>query len=397
MSAFSKYWIACAMAALTGAFWMGTPAPANAQISIGFGGMPFRFHIGPGYRGRHYGGRRHKARAGSDTEETGAPSKEKSDKVLASLGAPSSAQQSAVLKSISASPVLGVVGSTKDLQDVGKPTSKEEDRDYTGSLERIIARLSGAQDRGLATPGDVTAAGIELSLSRAIKDSNLEVFERFATESWTSERIRKLVLDRTLIELDSLLSGNTRGHVRMEAVDGKIQEAARAVYRRIFEVSELLAANRAANQFIQRLYQATSGRVDPKTLEVADTLVRRGSSPTLANYSLLLSRDDQGYTFNYRAQRIVYDCLSAHVQAIGQNEPPAAQGGEATPPSAETIEQRIKTISLAANGCDAWLATQFVDPVAKGAVKSQKPYPIRVVWSKDGPIEDPTMYIRRGS
>ena len=61
------------------------------------------------------------------------------------------------------------------------------------------------------------------------------------------------------------------------------------------------------------------------------------------------------------------------------------------------IEQRIKTISLAANGCDAWLATQFVDPVAKGAVKSQKPYPIRVVWSKDGPIEDPTMYIRRGS
>ena len=116
------------------------------------------------------------------------------------------------------------------------------------------------------------------------------------SESWTSERIRKLVLDRTLIELDSLLSGNTRGHVRMEAVDGKIQEAARAVYRRIFEVSELLAANRAANQFIQRLYQATSGRVDPKTLEVADTLVRRGSSPTLANYSLLLSRDDQGYT-----------------------------------------------------------------------------------------------------
>ena len=77
-------------------------------------------------------------------------------------------------------------------------------------------------------------------------------------------------------------------------------------------MSELLAANRAANQFIQRLYQTTSGRVDPKTLEVADTLVRRGASPTLANYNLLLSKDDQGYTFNYRAQRIVYDCLSAH-------------------------------------------------------------------------------------
>jgi hypothetical protein len=30
-------------------------------------------------------------------------------------------------------------------------------------------------------------------------------------------------------------------------------------------------------------------------------------------------------------------------------------------------------------------------------VKSQRPYQVRVVWSKDGPIEDPTMYIRRGS
>ena len=58
MSAFSKYWVACAIAALAGAFWMGTPAPAHAQISIGFGGMPFRFHIGPGYRDRHHGRKR---------------------------------------------------------------------------------------------------------------------------------------------------------------------------------------------------------------------------------------------------------------------------------------------------------------------------------------------------
>ena len=392
MSTFSKYWIACAIAALAGAFWISTPPAAHAQISIGFGGMPFRFHIGPGYRGRHH---KRNRRAENDTEETGAPSKEKSDKVLASLGAPSSAQQSAVLKSISASPVLGVVGSTKDLQDVGKPTSKEEDRDYTGSLERIITKLSGAQDRGLSTAGDVTAAGIELSLSRALKDSNLEIFERFALESWTSERIRKLVLDRTFVELDPLISGNTRGQVRMEAVDGKIQEAAKAVYRRIFEVSELLAANRAANQFIKLLYQATSGRVDPKTLEVADTLVRRGASATLANYHALLNKDDQPYTLNYRAQRIVYDCLSANVQVIAQDEPPLTPRGNSTPPSAERIEHRIKTISL--EGCDAWLAQQFVDPVAKGAVRSQKPYPVRVVWSKEGPIEDPTMYIRGGS
>jgi len=211
MSTFSRFWATFAVAALAGAMWMGTPVPAYSQISIGFGGMPFRFHIGPGYR--HH--KRKRSRGANDSEEAGAPSKEKSDRILASLGAPSSAEQSAVLKSVVASPVLGVVGSTKDLQDVGRPASKEDDRDYTGSLDKILARLAGAQDRGIATPGDVTASGIELSLGRAIKDSNLDAFERFALESWTSDRVRKLVLDRTLTSLDSLLGGNSRGVVRM--------------------------------------------------------------------------------------------------------------------------------------------------------------------------------------
>ena len=398
MSTFSKCWVTCAIAALAGVIWMGTPEPAQAQFGVSFGGLPFRIHIGPGWGGRY--GRRHHRRGAaraekSDSEETGAPSKEKSDKVLASLGAPSSAQQSAVLKSISASPVLGVVGSTKDLQDIGKPTSKEEDRDYTGSLDKIINKLAGAQDKGLATPGDVTASGIELALSKAIKDSNLDAFERFASESWTLERIRKLVLDRTLIELDSLLRGNVRGRARMDDVDGKINEAARAVYRRLFEMSELLAANRAANQFIQRLYQATSGRVDPKTLETADTLVRRGSSTTLANYDGLLSKDDHAYTHHYRAQRIVYDCLSANVEAIAKDDPAPEKDKPGIPPSAETLEQRIKSRSLdKKDGCDAWLANQFGNPDAKGTLKAQKPYPMRVVWSKDGPLEDPSMYTR---
>jgi hypothetical protein len=384
MSTFSKYWVTCAIAALAAAMGMGAPEPAHAQF--GFGGI--NINIGPGgYRNRYH--RRQQRRGpreeASQNEDTGRSSKsEKADKVLASLGAPSSSDQSRVLKAISASPVLGVVGSTKDLQDIGKPTSKEDERDYTGALDRIVNRLAGEQDKRLTTPGDVTATGIEQSLLKAIKDAKLDTFERFVSESWTSERVRKLVLDRAYIDLDPLFSGNARGQVRMEAVDAVIQRAAQAIYRRVFETSELLAANRAANQFIQRLYQATAGRVDDRTRDIADTLVRRGSSATLARYDGFLSSDDNSYAYHYRAQRIVYDCLSENVERISK--------GESRVATAEEMELRIKKTS--AGECEPWLANQFGALGPGSRVKTQPPVPMRVVWSASGPIDDPSMYTR---
>lgn len=400
MSTFSKYWVTCAIAALAAGMCMGAPEPAHAQFGVSFGGIPFNIHIGPGYRGRYYG-RRHQRRGpargeSGENEESGRPSKEKTDKILASLGAPSSAEQTRVLKSISASPVLGVVGSNKDLQDIGRPESREDDRDYIGALDRLVGRLAEKQDKNLATAGDATASGIEQSLLRAIKDAKLDTFERFASESWTPERIRKLVLDRTYNDLDPLFSGNTRGQVRMEAINPVIQDAAHAIYRRIFETSELLATNRAANQFIQRLYQTTGGWVDTRTREIADTLVKKGASKTLARYDRLLNSGDNSYAYHYRAQRIVYDCLSENMETITKLDPPAKIGEQPRPPSPETIEQRIKRIS--ADQCDGWLVTQFGDPETAGVkLKAQSPVPMRVVWSKDGPIDDPSMYTRSAS
>ncbi len=382
MSTFSKYWITCAIAALAAGMCMGTPEPAHAQF--GFGGI--NIQIGPGYRNRYHGRRnqRRGPREEASQDEDRSSKSEKADKVLASLGAPSSAEQSRVLKGISASPVLGVVGSTKDLQDVGRPRSQEDERDYTGALDQIVKDLSERQDKELSTAGDVTATGIEQSLSRAIKDAKLDTFERFVSESWTAERVRKLVLDRAYTDLNPLFGGNTRGQVRMEAVDAVIQRAAQAVYRRIFETSELLAANRAANLFIQRLYQATAGRVDERTRDIADTLVRKGSSATLARYDSFLNSDDNSYAYRYRAQRIVYDCLSANVE-------PISKGGTQVA-TAEEMELRIKKTSAA--DCDPWLASQFGTPGPGSRVKSQPPVPMRVVWSKDGPIDDPSMYTR---
>ncbi|MEJ0075706.1 MAG: hypothetical protein WDO17_09705 [Alphaproteobacteria bacterium] len=383
-----------AIAALAAGMCMGVPEPAHAQFGLGFGGFHFRFNIGPGWRGRYHKRRRGGSREeSSESEESGKVSKEKSDKILASLGAPSSADQTRVLKSITASPVLGVVGSNKDLQDIGRPASKEDDRDYIGALDLVVGRLSDRQEKGLSTVGDITASGIEQSLLRAIKDAKLDTFERFASESWTPERVRKLVLDRIYNDLEPLFSGNVRGQVRMEALNPVIQEAANSTYRRLFETSELLATNRAANQFIQRLYQTTGGWVDTRTREIADTLVKKGASKTLARYDRMFNSGDNSYTYHYRAQRIVYDCLSENMEEITKAGAPEKPGEPGRPPLPETIEQRIKTIS--ARDCERWLVAQFGDPeVPSAKVRAQTPVPLRVVWSKDGPVDDPSMYTR---
>lgn len=382
MRILTKLWMFCGGGALIAVLSVAVPVPAQAQF--GFGSIPFNIHIGPGGGCRRCGRGRSPRRGGPEREESRQESSRpaRDDKVLASLGAPPSAEQSKVLKGISASPVLGVVGSTKDLQEVGKPQSKEDDRDYTQALERIIKRLESAQDKRVTTPGDATAHGIEQSLLRAIKSAKLDEFERFAAESWTSERIRVLVLERVYNDLDPLFRGTTRGNVPMADLDSLVQRAAEAVYRRVFETSELLAANRASNQFIQRLYQATSGRVEDRTRDIADSLVKRGSAPVLARYEVMMRNDDNSFAHRYRAQRVVYDCLSANMERIVPKE--------ARDVKANQIEGKIKDMSAAT--CEAWLNNQFGAPGTK--IRPQQPVPIRVGWSLNGPIDDPAMYTR---
>src|SRR5205807_1008771 len=128
------------------------------------------------------------------------------------------------------------------------------------------------------------------SLERAVKNAKLDVFERFVNEAWTSERLRVLILERVLSDLPPLFEGTNRGKAPMEALDSLIQRSADAVYRRIFETSELLAAN---------------------------------TSTSL---------------------------------------------------------------------CSDWLENQFGSE--KGELKSQKPIPMRVIWSATGPKDDPSMYGR---
>jgi hypothetical protein len=390
----SLRWTLCGAAAFAALAYVATPAPAQA-FGINIGGIGINLH-GGGYRSR-WGHRRHRARGprqeGRDESRQESRGEEtrrgKPERIVASEGAPSSADQTRVLKQrIAASIATVSVSSAKDINEVGQQsvTITDRARDYTVRIKDIIDRFKGEQYRSRdATPGDVTALAIEQSLEKAVKNAKLDVFERFVNERWTAERLRSMILDRVFNELGSLFDGNNRGNAPMEALDTLIQRASESVFRRIFETSELLAANKSSALFMQRLYQTHGAQVDGELRETADRMITRASMGAVGRYETAMKRDVNAYALRYRAQRIVFDCLSENVEKITSSETGILTNGE--------IQQRIAQTSEKV--CGAWLENQFGSE--KAELKPQRPMPMRVVWEETGPKDDPSMYGRGSS
>jgi hypothetical protein len=322
----------------------------------------------------------------STSTSTSTSSQSDRDRTLASL-APPSQKQTAVLKSISASAAVGEVGSTSDLSQVGQAFLSEGDRDYTAWIRKILALLATAQSRLKDNKGssDVTTHSVEQSLDQAFKNTNLTLFESFLGENWSSERVRVLILDRVNVELGRSFDGPNRGTLPMEEMDRLIQKSAEAVYHRLFEISELLAANRSSALFLQRLYQTHGGLVDDQLREVADRMLTKASTAATAKFEAAMRRDPDGFALRYRAQRVVLDCLSQNVEKITSSETGIA--------TIEEIEQKIN--QTASTDCSQWLDAQF--GTDKDKLAPQKPMPLRAVWSATGPRDDPSMYGRATS
>jgi hypothetical protein len=389
MSVRSIGWMMCG-AALVGVACVATPVPAAAQFGISIGGIPVGVFHGGGYRSR-WSHRRHRGRGpreearedsrGGDEVRPGKP-----DKVVASEGAPSSAEQTKALRRIASIATVSV-SSAKDINEVGQQSlSNDKARDYTLRIRDIIERFKGEQTRSRdATPGDVTALGIEQSLEKAVKNAKLDVFERFVNERWTAERLRTMILDRVYADLGSLFDGNNRGNAPMEALDTLIQRASESVFRRIFETSELLAANKSSALFMQRLYQTHGALVDGELRETADRMITRASMGAISHYENALARDVNSYALRYRAQRIVFDCLSENVEKITSSETGILTNKSIAKKIAETSEKV----------CGAWLKKQFLSE--NGDLNPQRPMPVRAIWAKDGPKDDSSMYGRGSS
>jgi hypothetical protein len=331
------------------------------------------------------------------------PSPEESSRALASLAPPTTQEEQAILKSVTPSQSLGAVGASDDLQQIGRDDNAEANRDYTSRIDDLIKRIQQAQNAQHSTKeGDVTEHAILEALESSIRDANLVKFETFLGENWSPERLRVMILARVQNEIGSLFDGTNRGEVTMNDINLIIKKAAANVYARLFETSELLAANRSSTLFVQRLYQTHGDLVNGEVRESAEQLLseasRSGVPPALEP---LLRRDPNAYALRYRAERIIYDCLSDNVEAITSTE--SGMG--------KSAEIRDGVLKFTQQECANWVFVQFTGAQLPGPdekikpqdfkLKPQDPMPLRVIWSNDpkddppiGPKDDPSMYGR---
>jgi hypothetical protein len=311
------------------------------------------------------------------------PSPEESSRALASLAPPTTQEEQVVLKSINPSQSLGAVGASDDLQQIGRDDNAEANRDYTSRIDDLIKRIQQAQNAQHSTKeGDVTEHAILEALETSIREANLVKFETFLGENWSPERLRVMILDRVQNEIGSLFDGTNRGEVTMNDIDLIIKKAATNVYARLFETSELLAANRSSTLFVQRLYQTHGDLVNGEVRESAEQLLSEASGAGVAQLEPYLRRDPNAFALRYRAQRIIYDCLSDNIEAISSTESGMANSAEISKGVADVTKQQ----------CSNWVSKQLIG--ADDKVKPQDPLPLRVIWTTEGAKDDPSMYGR---
>src|ERR1700735_3792570 len=184
------------------------------------------------------------------------PSPEESSRALASLAPPTTQEEQVILKSVTPGQSLGAVGASDDLDQIGKDYNADANRDYTSRVDDVIKRIQEAQSAQHSTKeGDVTEHAILEALNTSNHDRKLLRFEAFLGENWSPHRLRVMILDQVMNELGGLFDGTNRGAVTMNDLNSIIGKSARNVYSRLFETSELLAANRSSTLFLQRLYQ----------------------------------------------------------------------------------------------------------------------------------------------
>ena len=87
--------------------------------------------------------------------------------------------------------------------------------------------------------------------------------------------------------------------------------------------------------------------VDDQLRELADGMIIKASNAAIGKFEGAMRRDDNGFALRYRAQRIVFDCLSENVERITSSETGIATIGEIKQKIEKTSPDRVRELARA--------------------------------------------------
>jgi hypothetical protein len=369
----------------------------------GFGG--FGISIGGGIAGAILGG---VSRGGggsgrSSSRRGGKSSRSHSDEDKPSKSSPpasntavaSAASSEAVLKGFVVSKSLGNVGVEEEIDTARLDQGREQNRDYSTALKSLFTKI-GINERNSTrdgssslAQGDVTQHAVDRSVAKAYEVANLATFEQFKDEQWTQERFRVAMLERAQAEVPGLLFGNNFRRVEMDTIDEMIGRAARSIYKRALETSELIAVNQATARFTRALYELYGPLENDNLRAGVEEMLLGANHSAFADYEERFVRSEYGVILRYRAERILNDCLTSNIEDI------VSKKGE--PLTKELMIDRVE--ELARGECRNWVVNALGDPKKPTSKeddeKALKPLPVRAVWVSPGkPRTDASMFGR---
>jgi len=409
------------VAAVAAALCLPSAAPAEAQsrgLGLGIGIGILGAAIAGGIIGSQQRrpppreARRPKSKGGGNAQSAAEKSAE-TDLTLARYDLQT--DKSAVFKTISLKSALTTVGAEKST--VGVARTSDRQRNYDAALERFMAEFDSAKAADAAKKksaakgseaagktvvviedknGAITRNTIDRLIGTAYRESGLDGFERFAGENWTAARLKVAILDRATTDVYGMVSGPSAGSVSYKDVEEAIKKAAKIVYQNVFELSEILAVNRAVERFNQTALErgqfgaGSLGSGSEKWVTEAAAGVLGGPARSgedrdrggLADIQKAINQtapDDLSHALRYRAVRVAVDCF---VEQMIADDAATAVGR-----AAQTIDIVDRVHKLAQTECRKWLRN-----VVNGG-ELRNPMPQRVVWQADGSAQkNPAMF-----
>ena len=279
--------------------------------------------------------------------------------------------------------------------------------DFISVLEQEHKALRNNQNANVRVStgsniNQVTAGEIRLAVEKAYEEAHLTDFDSLTGELWTRDRLLVQVLVEAKIGVLPYFQGVGAKGPDVSNMQDVFREAARSVYARALELSDIVGVSYSFDRFIRTIYEnsdrAPQGlwtvgadvhyeRVLTRIINGVDQEhfsrsaqmpISRASGDSPARSVTQGERLSQLFEFRFRARRSLYDCLAASYVELTNAGTASTEAQFASPPGSgergARVEvdrmpvvtpavsdpglQKVSSASAAAGSSDLWQRAQ---------------------------------------